>query len=162
MRNNARAIRKIIRHIENAWVREYSNGTIAAGAGHGLGPGYTSESGMREVRQALEAAGYRCEANGKPGTEGQFILDVFAPLEESAPALDHFRFVDHGKWSSEKYGRIVQDQTFIERQHVFNAWPPEAVHASDLLRDRNGNARSFRSAETAARALLEHVNGRTA
>jgi len=74
-------------------------------------------------------------------------------------ALDNFRFVDHGKWESEKYGRIVK---FKHSKAIFNAWPPEAVYAHDLLRDRNGNARSFRKAETAARALLEHVNGRTA
>jgi len=78
MRPHARAIRKIIAHIPDAWVREWGNGTISAGRHTDV-----IGKGMRDVRAALEAAGYRCEANGTPGTEGQFILDVFPPKESS-------------------------------------------------------------------------------
>jgi len=82
MRNNARAIRKIIGHIPGAWVREYADGSIWASGTGGIGKS-SSADGMHEVKHALEAAGYRCEVTGKPGTSGEFVLDVFPPLEES-------------------------------------------------------------------------------
>jgi len=78
IRPHARAIRKIIAHIPGAWVREYHDGMIAASCSGAIGRTNTAR-GMAEVRAALEAAGYRCEANGKPGTSGQFTLDVFPP-----------------------------------------------------------------------------------
>lgn len=66
----AREIRKAIRFIPGAWVRVYCNGKQWAGAGH-------TRTGMEQVRTALEAAGYRCECNGEPGTAGEFIVEIF-------------------------------------------------------------------------------------
>jgi len=79
IRPHARAIRKVIGHIPDAWVRQWADGSISAGTLVDV-----TGKGMHDVRAALEAAGYRVEANGTPGTSGQFVLDVFPPTKEGA------------------------------------------------------------------------------
>lgn len=65
-------LRDAVKHIDGAWVRNFGNGRAWAG----IQNGDRRERGMNEVREALEAAGYKTECIGKPGTEGAYIVDV--------------------------------------------------------------------------------------
>lgn len=72
MNPTTKALRSAVKDIPDAWVRVYRDGSIWAGSKR-----KQSSKAMTEVRAALEAAGYRCECKGTPGTEGEFIIDVF-------------------------------------------------------------------------------------
>jgi hypothetical protein len=66
----AKEIRKVIGHIPGAWVRCWRSGEVWAGC-HG-----DSKVRSDRVREALEAAGYRCSMDGRPGSAGEFIINV--------------------------------------------------------------------------------------
>lgn len=71
-------VRKAIDSLPGAWVRVYKDGQCWAGArGNGYPTGETGKRLMLDAKRRLEAAGYRCECNGKPGTSGEFIIEVF-------------------------------------------------------------------------------------
>lgn len=63
-----RAIVRTLRWPEFVWVRVWKDGTTNVGA--------RNRRAMLDALRALEAAGYVCECNGKPGTSGEFTIDV--------------------------------------------------------------------------------------
>jgi hypothetical protein len=70
MKPATKHLRDAVKHIDGAWVRVFPSGTAAwAGAER-------NRASCMAVRAALEARGYRCECRGKPGTEGEYIVDV--------------------------------------------------------------------------------------
>jgi hypothetical protein len=64
-------IRAAIKHIPGAWVRHYADDAIWAG--HSRHTALSSD----EVQRAIETAGFHCERNGKLGTCGVHIIEVF-------------------------------------------------------------------------------------
>ena len=72
MKPKVKALREALKHIDGAWVRAWRDGTVWAGV-HGLGEG---PDGMERVATALTKAGYQVKCNGKPGTAGEYIVDV--------------------------------------------------------------------------------------
>lgn len=68
-----KALRAAVKDISGAWIRRWKDGTIWAG--------HTSntEMTMFRLKATLEAAGFVCHCNGKPGTAGEFIIDVEQP-----------------------------------------------------------------------------------
>lgn len=76
----ARQIREIIKEFDGAWVRVWRDGKIWCGLHNSTG------WGLGALKDRLEDRGYRVEQNGKPGTEGEFILDVFMPTSTAALA----------------------------------------------------------------------------
>lgn len=71
-----KALRDAVKHIPGAWVRVYRDGTAWAGCASEFTKCSVGGERMMAVKAALEAAGYRCEPNGKPGTSGEHIIDV--------------------------------------------------------------------------------------
>lgn len=66
-------LRAAVKGISGAWIRRWRDGTIWAGhLSH-------TELTMFQVKAAIEKAGFICRCNGKPGTSGEFIIDVTKP-----------------------------------------------------------------------------------
>lgn len=72
-------MRKAVKHIKGAWIRNSGDGRAWAGYDSTKTYEMSRKEGTEAVRKALEAAGYRTEMNGKPGTEGVDIIDVILP-----------------------------------------------------------------------------------
>ncbi|HRQ13054.1 MAG TPA: hypothetical protein PK205_07095 [Promineifilum sp.] len=70
-------LRRVCRNYDGAWFRVYRDGSIWAGR-HGIATRWSvGGNRLAELKQALEHNGFRCELNGKPGTSGEFIIDVY-------------------------------------------------------------------------------------
>lgn len=76
MRAETKQLRQAVKHIPGAWVRVYGDGTAWAGCMGEFVKYSVGGERMMSVKTALEAAGYRCELNGTPGTSGEHIIDV--------------------------------------------------------------------------------------
>lgn len=76
MHPTTKKLRNAVKHIPGAWVRVYRDGTAWAGCASEFTRSSVGGERMMAVKSALEAAGYRCELNGKPGTSGEHIIDV--------------------------------------------------------------------------------------
>lgn len=76
MHADVKRLRAVLAEIPGAWVRRYSNGVIWAGA-FGEFSNSSTEDGMHQVCAALKQAGIAHECNGKPGTSGAYIVDVY-------------------------------------------------------------------------------------
>ncbi len=65
-----KVLRASVKGISGAWLRRWKDGTIWAG--------HTSQTEMTmlRVKAAIEKAGFICHCNGRPGTAGEFIIDV--------------------------------------------------------------------------------------
>lgn len=63
-----RVIDKGTPYPEMIWVRVWRDGTMNVGA--------RTKLAMLDALAALERAGYRCELNGRPGTSGEYVIDV--------------------------------------------------------------------------------------
>ena len=72
MTPQTKAIRAVLKHIPDVWVRTWRDGQTWAGP-RGCWKGAKR---MQEIRATLEAAGYRCACNGKPGTAGEHIVEI--------------------------------------------------------------------------------------
>jgi hypothetical protein len=70
MNPTTKSLRDAVKHIDDTWVWVFRDGTKWVGSTR------RSTKATAEVKAALEAAGYRCECNGTPGTSGEFIIDV--------------------------------------------------------------------------------------
>lgn len=68
MTPQARGIRRVIDHIDGAWVRVWRSGEIWAGA--------PTRHRAEIVKISLENAGYVASFDGKPATSGADILRV--------------------------------------------------------------------------------------
>lgn len=69
-------LRDAVKHIPGAWVRNFGDGRAWAGCASEFSRCSVGGERMMAVKAALEAAGYKCALNGKPGTEGAHIIDV--------------------------------------------------------------------------------------
>lgn len=76
MREQTKRMRAAVKHIPGAWVRAYRDGTAWAGCQGEFVKWSVGGEKMMSVKAALEAAGFTCELNGKPGTSGEHIIDV--------------------------------------------------------------------------------------
>jgi len=76
MRAQTKELRAAVKHIPGAWVRVYKDGKALAGCKGEFVNWSVGGEPMMAVKSALEAAGYTCELNGKPGTSGEHIIDV--------------------------------------------------------------------------------------
>jgi hypothetical protein len=72
-------LRKAVKHIKGAWIRNNGNGTAWAGYDSTKTFEMSRREGTEAVRKALEGAGYGTAMNGAPGTEGELIIDVTLP-----------------------------------------------------------------------------------
>jgi hypothetical protein len=63
-----KALRRAVGGVPGAWVRVFRDGTMWAGHND------RTRDGMIAVRNALEAAGYRCQFQGSRGTAGEYII----------------------------------------------------------------------------------------
>jgi predicted TIM-barrel enzyme len=69
--HSANEIRKAIDHLQfNVWVRCWADGVIWCGAEYG------SEMRSREIEAALARAGYQTRRSGRPGTSGEYIVEI--------------------------------------------------------------------------------------
>lgn len=76
MRYDVKTIRKALNDLPFPfWVRKWRDGEIWVGAEHG------SESKCTAIVTALEGAGYFCVTYGKPGTEGQWVVEIITPVQ---------------------------------------------------------------------------------
>lgn len=71
-----RQLRAAVKHIPGAWVRIWPDGTCWAGHKR------NSRAAMDQVVQALQAAGWRTQCQGEPGTAGQFIIDIVGRIDD--------------------------------------------------------------------------------
>ena len=71
-----KALRAAVKHIPGAWVRVYKDGTAWAGCTGEFVNWSVGGEPMLATKRALEAAGYRCELRGEPGTAGEHIITV--------------------------------------------------------------------------------------
>lgn len=69
MNPETKALRSAVKHIHGATVR-------VSGKNAWVSSKHPTYRRMHELKAALEARGYRCELYGKPGTSGEFIVDV--------------------------------------------------------------------------------------
>ena len=49
-----------------------------------VGARYGNEKRTREILEALQLGGYRCECRGKPGTAGEFCVWVYVGVQEQS------------------------------------------------------------------------------
>lgn len=75
-----REIRAAIKHLAGASVRTFRGQERSWASVYVSGfPDQRPQNiaRMLEAKACIEAAGYRCECNGKRGTEGEYFIDVF-------------------------------------------------------------------------------------
>lgn len=70
MHPETKKIRDVAKQIPDSWVRRVGDGLFWAGVS-GHHPNATTA-----LRELLERSGWTCEMKGKPGTAGEFIIDV--------------------------------------------------------------------------------------
>ncbi len=75
MRKTTRELKRVLRdYPHKTWCRTWNDGEIWVGIDSGLAKHRTPE-----LAEFLNERGYRAEMNGKPGTSGEFIIDVTIP-----------------------------------------------------------------------------------
>jgi len=76
MNATTKRLRAAVRHIPGAWVRNYGGGKAWCGVRGEFVPWSVGGEPMLRAKAALEAAGFRCALNGRPGSSGENTIDV--------------------------------------------------------------------------------------